>query len=46
MKTTTLARNGVSTEMVDLISHLVDLIPWPERRTVVRLLETPYKKGV
>ena len=32
MKTTTLARNGVSTEMVDLISRLVDLIPWPERR--------------
>ncbi len=32
MKTTTLARNGVSTEMVDLISRLVDLIPWPARR--------------
>ena len=32
MKTTTLARNGVSTEMVGLISRLVDLIPWPERR--------------
>ena len=32
MKTTTLARNGVSTEMVDLISRLVDLIPWPSRR--------------
>lgn len=32
MKTTTLARNGVSAEMVGLISRLVDLIPWPERR--------------
>src|SRR3990172_7229977 len=32
MKTTTLARNGVSTEMVELISRLVDLIPWPARR--------------
>jgi len=32
MKTSTLVRNGVSTEMVDLISRLVDLIPWPERR--------------
>ena len=32
MKTTTLAKNGVSTEMVGLISHLVDLIPWPTRR--------------
>jgi hypothetical protein len=32
MKKTTLARNGVSAEMVDLISRLVELIPWPERR--------------
>lgn len=32
MKTATLARNGVSTEMVELISRLVDLIPWPARR--------------
>lgn len=32
MKTTTLARNGVSTEMVELISRLVDKIPWPARR--------------
>ena len=32
MKTTTLARNGVSMEMVDMIARLVDLIPWPERR--------------
>lgn len=32
MKTTTLARNGVSAEMVGLISRLVELIPWPARR--------------
>jgi len=32
MKTSTLVRNGVSTEMVWLISRLVDLIPWPVRR--------------
>jgi len=32
MKTSTLVRNGVSTELVDLISRLVDLIPWPVRR--------------
>ncbi len=42
MKTTTLARNGVTTEMVGLIARLVDLIPWPERRRamgdVARLL--------
>ena len=42
MKTTTLARNGVSAEMVGLISRWVDLIPWPARRCamgdVTRLL--------
>jgi hypothetical protein len=32
MKTTTLARNGVPAETVDLISRLVVLIPWPARR--------------
>ena len=32
MKPTTLVRNSVSTETVDLISRLVDLIPWAERR--------------
>jgi len=32
MKPTTLARNGVSTEMVDLIVRLIELIPWPVRR--------------
>jgi len=32
MKPTTLARNGVSTEIVDLIGRLIDLIEWPARR--------------
>ena len=35
MKTSTLVRNGVSTEFVELISRLVDLIPWPERRSAM-----------
>jgi len=32
MKTSTLERNGISTEMVDLIGRLIDLIEWPARR--------------
>ena len=32
MKTTTLVRNGISMEMVSLISRLVEMIPWPARR--------------
>ena len=32
MKTSTLVRNGVSPEMVKMISRLVALIPWPARR--------------
>ena len=32
MKTSTLDRNGVSTEIVDLIGRLIDLIEWPARR--------------
>ena len=35
MKTTTLAKSGVSTEMVNLISRLVDQIPWPQRRSAM-----------
>ena len=35
MKTSTLVRNGVSPELVSLISRLVDLIPWPERRAAM-----------
>jgi hypothetical protein len=32
MKTSALERNGVSTEVVELIGRLIDLIAWPERR--------------
>ncbi|NOY69701.1 MAG: transposase [Deltaproteobacteria bacterium] len=49
MKTSTLVRNGVSTELVELISRLVDLIPWPSRRSAmgdVTLLLLDGKKRV
>jgi hypothetical protein len=32
MKTSILDQKGVTTEIVDLVSRLVDLIPWPARR--------------
>lgn len=32
MKTSTLIRNGISPEIVGLVSRLVELIPWPTRR--------------
>jgi hypothetical protein len=32
MKTSTLDQNGISTELVELVSRLVELIPWPIRR--------------
>jgi hypothetical protein len=32
MKTSVLERNGVSRQVVELISRMVDLISWPERR--------------
>jgi hypothetical protein len=32
VKTSTLARSGVSAEMVALIARLVNMIPWPARR--------------
>jgi hypothetical protein len=32
MKTPTIVRNGISPELVGLVSRLVDLVPWPERR--------------
>ena len=35
MKTSTLVRNGVSTETVELILRLIKLIPWPERRGAI-----------
>lgn len=35
MKTSTMARNGVTPEMVGLISRLVEFIPWPARRSAM-----------
>jgi hypothetical protein len=35
MKTSTLVRNGISPEQVSLISRLIDLIPWPMRRSAM-----------
>lgn len=35
MKTSTVVRNGVSPELVSLISRLVALIPWPARRSAM-----------
>ena len=32
MKTSTIVRNGISPDLVGLVSRLVDLIPWPDRR--------------
>jgi hypothetical protein len=32
MKTSILSQKGVTTEIVDMVSRLVDLIPWPARR--------------
>ena len=32
MKTSTLDRNGISEDLVCLVSRLIDLIPWPARR--------------
>ena len=32
MKTSTLDRNGITEDIVGLVSRLIDLIPWPERR--------------
>lgn len=35
MKTSTVVRNGVTPQMLDLISRLVKRIPWPERRSAM-----------
>ena len=35
MKTSTLERNGVSTDTAQLIERLVQLIPWPQRRSAM-----------
>jgi hypothetical protein len=32
MKTSILVRSGISTQLVELVSRLVDLVPWPDRR--------------
>ena len=32
MKTSTIVRNAVSQQIVDLIIRLIDMIPWPDRR--------------
>ena len=45
MKTTTLDQNGVSAEMVILVSRLVDLIPWPERRRAMGDVAISLLKG-
>jgi hypothetical protein len=35
MKTSTLTRKGISTDLVALVSRLIHLIPWPERRRAI-----------
>jgi hypothetical protein len=35
MKTSTLVRNGISQEVVDLISRIIDKVPWPIKRSVM-----------
>jgi hypothetical protein len=35
MKTSTLVRNGISNEVVELVARLVGMIPWPERRSAM-----------
>ncbi len=35
MKTSVLDRNGVTAEMVELVTHLIAKIPWPERRVAM-----------
>jgi hypothetical protein len=35
MKTSTVVRNAVSQQLVDLIVRLIDMIPWPARRSAM-----------
>lgn len=35
MKTSTVVRNAVSQQFVDLIARLVDMIPWPNKRSAM-----------
>ena len=45
MKTSIQVRNGVSSQMVDLVIRLVDLIPWPIRRTAMGDVTTSLLDG-
>ena len=45
MKTSVQVRNGVSSQMVDLVIRLVDLIPWPIRRTAMGDVTTSLLDG-
>lgn len=35
MKTSTVIRNGVTPQVIELIRRLVDMIPWPDRRSAM-----------
>ena len=35
MKTSILNRNGISLQVINLIGRLIDLIPWPQRRSAM-----------
>ena len=45
MKTSIQIRNGVSSQMVDLVVRLVDLIPWPVRRSAMGDVTTALLDG-
>lgn len=45
MKTSIQVRNGVSSQMVDLVIRLVKLIPWPIRRTAMGDVTTSLLDG-
>ena len=45
MKTSIQLRNGVSSQMVDLVVRLVDLIPWPIRRSAMGDVTTSLLDG-
>ena len=35
MKTSTVVRNGVTSQVIELVGRLVDMIPWPSRRSAI-----------
>ena len=35
MKTSTVIRNGVTPQVIELVARLVDMIPWPVRRSAM-----------